>query len=54
MILLLVHRMFLSTRSVIISDIFVYFHWYKKNVKSNTEKDAVHVKFNSRTQTTIY
>ena len=45
--------MFLSP-SVIISGAFVYFHWYKKNVQLNSEKNTVHVKFNPRTQTTIY
>ena len=44
---------FLST-SVIISGALVYFHWYKKNVQINTQKNTVHVKFNLRTKTKIY
>ena len=46
-------EVFLST-SVIISAAFVYYHWYKKNVQSNSEKNTVRDKFNPPTQTTIY
>ena len=42
--------------SVIISAVFIYFHWYLK--KSNDQlylaKDNVRIKFNPSTQTTIY
>ena len=46
--------MFLAT-SVIIGGAFVYY-WYskKKNSQLNPEKNTVRVKFNPRTQTTIY
>ena len=35
------------TRSICISSVFIYFHWYLK-------KDSFSAKFNPSTQTTIY
>ena len=44
---------FLTTR-VVISGVFVYYWYLKKNAQLNPEKNTVRVKFNPHTQTTIY
>ena len=42
--------------SVVVSAVFIYFYWYLKqsNDQLHFKKDNVRIKFNSRTQTTIY
>ena len=42
------------TTSVVISGVFVYYWYLKKNAQLNPEKNTVRVKFNPHTQTTIY
>ena len=46
---------FLTTR-IIISSVFIYFHWYLKesNDQLYLKKDNVRIEFNPITQTTIY
>ena len=41
------------TASVIISGVFVHFHWYKENNQLNLKKDVPDVKY-SATETMIY
>ena len=43
----------LLSTSIVISAVFVYFHWYKKNKQFDLKKDAPDVNY-SKTKTLIY